>query len=140
MIRKPLWLGAAVLLWTGVAWGGRIGLLTDGDGWPDLLRIGGSLLIGLVTAIALAVPSLRSRSAPLLYVFSVWTTALWLRSMVVNWSGSGSLAFKLVHTVLAAGFFSLAYLVWRAVRTARAEETGSPAPEVSDLQGPRHSG
>jgi hypothetical protein len=105
MISNPLWLAAGVLLWTGVAWGGRIGLLTDGDGWSDLLRIGGSLLLGMVTPIALAVPSLRSRSAPLFYLFGIWTTGLWLRSMVVNWTGSGSLPFKLVHTILAAGFF-----------------------------------
>lgn len=130
MIRKPLWLAAGVLLWTGVAWGGRIGLLTDGEGWTDLLRIGGSLLIGLVTAIALAVPLLRSRSSPLLYIFSIWTVGLWARSMVVNWSGSGGLPFKLVHTVLAAGFFGLAYLVWRVARS-RPEETA----DMSEVTG-----
>ncbi|MEX1091584.1 MAG: hypothetical protein WEF28_00365 [Acidimicrobiia bacterium] len=135
MIRKPPWLAAGVLLWTGVAWGGRIGLLTDGDGWSDLLRIGGSLLLGLVTVIALAVPSLRSRSAPLFYLFSIWTAGLWLRSMVVNWSGSGSLPFKLVHTVLAAGFFGLAYLVWSAARTAREEEPHPVPPEASESPG-----
>jgi hypothetical protein len=124
MTRNPLWLAAGVLLWTGVAWGGRIGLLTDGDGWSDLLRIGGSLLLGMVTPIALAVSSLRSRSAPLFYLFGIWTTGLWLRSMVVNWTGSGSLPFKLVHTVLAVGFFGFAYLVWRTSRATHAGETG----------------
>ena len=128
MIRKPLWLAAGVLLWTGVAWGGRIGLLTDGDGWTDLLRIGGSLLLGLATAIALAGPTLRSRAAPLCYLFSIWTVGLWLRSMVVNWAGSGSLPFKLVHTVLAVGFFGLAYLVWKVARTAREEQTAPVSP------------
>ena len=131
MIGKPTWLAAGVLVWTALAWGGRIGLLTDGEGWSDLLRIGGSLLLGLVTAIVLAVPSLRSRAAPLFFLFSIWTTGLWLRSMVVNWSGSGSLAFKLVHTVLAAGFFGLAYLVWRTARIAPAEETPPVSPEMS---------
>lgn len=131
MISKtPLWLAAGVLLWTGVGWGGRIGLLTDGDGWTDVLRIGGSLLVGLVTAIALAVPSLRSRSSALFYVFAIWTAGLWLRSMVVTWTGSGTLPFKLVHTVLAAGFFGLAYLVWRAARTAR--DVLSPPIERSE--------
>ncbi|CAN5855839.1 hypothetical protein BH23ACT4_BH23ACT4_03570 [soil metagenome] len=117
MIRKPLWLAAGVLLWTAVAWGGRIGLLTDGEGWTDLLRIGGSLLLGLVTAIALAVPSLRPRSTPLFYLFAIWTAGLWVRSVVVTWTRSGSLPFRLVHTVLAAGFFGLAYLVWRLARS-----------------------
>lgn len=133
MIRKPLWLAAGVLLWTGVAWGGRIGLLTDAEGWFDLLRIGGSLLIGLVTAIALAVPSLRTRAAPLFYLFSIWTAGLWLRSMVVTWTGSGSVPFKLVHTVLAAGFFGLAYLVWKVARS-RAEDTSALSPEGSEVR------
>ena len=131
MISKTLWLAAGVLLWTAVAWGGRIGLLTDGDGWTDLLRIGGSLLIGLATAIALAMPSLRPRSAPLFYLFAIWTVGLWLRSMVVTWTGSGSLPFKLVHTVLAAGFFGLAYLVWKVARS-REEDTAALSPEVSE--------
>lgn len=121
MTRNPTWLAAGVLSWTGIAWGGRIGLLTDSEGWTDLLRIGGSLLIGLVTAVALAVPSLRLRSAPLFYLFSIWTAGLWLRSMVVTWTGSGSLPFKLVHTILAAGFFGLAYLVWRVARSREGE-------------------
>lgn len=116
MIRAPGWLALAVLVWTAVAWGGRIGLLTDGDGWSDLIRIGGSLLLGLATAVALAIPTLRLRSAPLFYSFGIWTVALWLRTMLVNWAGSGSLPFKLVHTILAAGFFILAYLVWRYAR------------------------
>ncbi len=138
MNRNPLLLAAGVLLWTGVAWGGRIGLLADGDGWTDLLRIGGSLLLGLVTAIGLAVPSLRPRATPLFYLFSIWTLGLWLRSMVVTWTGSGSLPFQLVHTVLAAGFFGLAYLVWKVAR-GRAVETAPPTPEVSEVEGPRHS-
>lgn len=138
MIRKPLLLAAGVLLWTVVAWGGRIGLLTDGEGWFDLLRIGGSLLIGLVTAIALAISSLRPRSAPLFYLFSIWTAGLWLRSMVVTWTGSGSLPFQLVHTVLAAGFFGLAYLVWRVASTR--DDDNADAATGAPLAGPRPSG
>ena len=126
MIRKPTWIAAGVLLWTGVAWGGRIGLLTDGDGWSDLLRVGGSLLFGLLTAIAVAVPSLRSRSAPLFYLFSIWTVGLWLRSMVVNWSGTGSLPFKLVHTFLALGFLILVVSVWGFARELTEKREGRP--------------
>ena len=113
-------------MWTGVAWGGRIGLLTDGDGWSDLLRVGGSLLFGLLTAIAVAVPSLRSRSAPLFYLFSIWTVGLWLRSMVVNWSGTGSLPFKLVHTFLALGFLILVVSVWGFARELTEKREGRP--------------
>ena len=132
MNRNPLLLAAGVLLWTGVAWGGRIGLLTDGDGWTDLLRIGGSLLLGLATAIGLAVPSLRPRATLLLYLFSIWTVGLWLRSMVVTWTGSGSLPFQLVHSVLGAGFFGLAYLVWKVAR-GRTAEAAPLSPEVSEV-------
>ncbi|MEX1037752.1 MAG: hypothetical protein WDZ96_02725 [Acidimicrobiia bacterium] len=128
MTRAPVWLALSVLVWSGVAWGGRIGLLTEADGWSDLIRIGGSLLLGLATAVALFVPSLRVRSAPLFYSFAIWTVVLWLRSMVVNWSGSGNLPFKLVHTILAAGFFILAYLVWRYAReSGRSSRGSSPA-------------
>jgi hypothetical protein len=128
MIGKPAWVAAGVLLWTLVAWGGRIGLLTDGDGWADLLRIGGSLLFGLATALALAVPSVRLRGVPLFYFFCLWTAVLWGRGLVVNWSGTGSLPFKLVHTVLAIGFFILIVPVWGFARETE------PKLEVSPVQ------
>jgi hypothetical protein len=126
MIGKPTWIAAAVLVWTAVAWGGRIGLLTDGDGWSDLLRIGGSLLVGLATSIALAVPSLRPRAVPLFYVFFVWTVVLWVRSLVVNWTGTGSLPFKVVHTVLAIGFFILVVSVWGFAHDSTEKREGGP--------------
>jgi hypothetical protein len=40
----------------------------------------------------------------------LFTVILWVRSLIVNWAGDGTLPFKLVHTVLAIGFFALA--VW----------------------------
>lgn len=113
---RPFWLGAAVLVWTLLAWGGRIGLLTDGDGVFDAVRIGGSILIGLATAAVLVFPGLRGRANLVLYGFIVWTVGLWARSLIVNWSGSGSVPFKLVHTVLAAGFLVLVVGVWSSAR------------------------
>jgi hypothetical protein len=73
------------------------------------------------------------------YLFAFWTTALWLRSMVVTWTGSGSLPFKLVHTVLAIGFFILAYLVWKVARSRTGDEPAL-SPEVSGVGGSRNSG
>ena len=35
---------------------------------------------------------------------------IWLRSLLTVWTGEQTLAFKLVHTVLALGFLALAYL------------------------------
>jgi hypothetical protein len=126
MIGKPAWVAASVLLWTLIAWGGRIGLLTDGHGWADLLRIGGSLLVGLATALALAVPSVRPRAVPLFFFFCLWTAVLWGRTMIVNWSGAGSLPFKLVHTVLAIGFLILIGSVWGFARESKPELEASP--------------
>lgn len=106
-------LAAAITLWTLLAWGGRIGLLTSDEGVGAWVRIGGSLLIGLFTAAALVIPRLEPVRRPTLYVFALFTVALWIRSLVVNWTGDGSMPFKLVHTVLALGFFALS--AWAVV-------------------------
>jgi hypothetical protein len=84
------------------------------------------VLIGLATAIALAVPSVRLRTGPLFYLFSVWTVVLWVRSLVVNWTGTGSLPFKLVHTVLAIGFFILVVSVWGFAHDSTEKREGGP--------------
>lgn len=102
-------LAIAITVWTLVAWGGRIGLLTSGEGVGAWLRIGGSLSIGLLAATTLVFPQLEEARKPALIVFAVFTVVLWLRSLIVNWVGDGSLPFKLVHTVLALGFFALAW-------------------------------
>jgi hypothetical protein len=126
MTKKPTRIAAGLLAWTVVAWGGRIGLLTDGVGSADFLRIGGSLLIGLATALALAMPSVRLRALPMYYVFCVWNVVLWGRSLVVNWTGTGSLPFKLVHAVLAIGFFILVVSVWGFAHDSTEKREGRP--------------
>jgi hypothetical protein len=118
-------LAIAITAWTLAAWGGRIGLLTSGEGFGAWLRIGGSLIIGLFAAAALTVTPLEPARRPVLIVFSVFTVVLWIRSLIVNWAGDGTLAFKVVHTVLAAGFFALA--LW-AYGFATSETGGSPQP------------
>lgn len=116
-------LAIAITVWTLVAWGGRIGLLTSGEGIGAWLRIGGSLGIGLFAAAALAFPQLENARRPALILFSVFTLVLWVRSLIANWVGDGSLTFKLVHTVLALGFFALAW--WAYSYAASAVETAS---------------
>lgn len=101
-------LGVAIAVWTVAAWGGRIGLLTSDEGLGAWLRIGGSIVIGLFAAATLLVPQLEAARRPALIVFAVFTVVLWARSLFVNWTGDGSMAFKMVHTVLALGFFALA--------------------------------
>ena len=119
-------LAISITVWTLAAWGGRIGLLTgDEGGLGTWIRIGGSIVVGLSASATLVIPQLEGVRRPVLIVFSVFTVALWSRSMIVNWTGSGSLAFKLVHTVLAIGFFALA---WWAFSVAVGKGVAPSAP------------
>ena len=117
-------LAGLIVAWTLIAWGGRVGLLVGGEGWTSWVRIGGSLMLGLLAAAVLVLPGWRGLSRPILVTFSAWTVLLWGRSLIVTWTGSGSLAFKLVHTVLAAGFFALAVWAWRT--TTRSDSISTP--------------
>jgi tellurite resistance protein TehA-like permease len=126
-------LGIAIAVWTLAAWGGRIGLLTSEEGLSAWIRIGGSLLIGLFASATLLIPQLAGARKWALIVFSVFTVVLWARSLIVNWAGDGSLPFKLVHTVLALGFFALA---WWAFTFA----TGSSSSEVPAVEAEQDAG
>ena len=124
-MRVPLAIGISV--WTLAAWGGRIGLLTSGEGWDAWLRIGGSVLIGLFAAATLIFPRLESVRRPTLIVFAVFTVILWTRSLVVNWTGDGSMPFKIVHTILAVGFFALVTGAVALAHTPSSESGAEPA-------------
>lgn len=123
-------LAIAIGVWTLVAWGGRIGLLTSGEGLGAWLRIGGSLVIGIFATAALLVPNLEPARKPALVVFSVFTVLLWIRSLIVNWMGNGSMPFKLVHTVLALGFFALAWWALSYVTTASSDQPEAMAGQA----------
>jgi hypothetical protein len=117
------WLGAAILAWTLLAWGGRVTLLTVGDDWLDWVRIGGSVVVGVAVGLVLLLSPVGTQLKPWLYGFAGWTAVIWTRSMIVNWAGSGALGFKVVHTVLALGF---ALLIWWAVAFARGNLVSGP--------------
>lgn len=119
MSERPRLLAAAILAWTVIAWGGRVGLLTSGDDWADITRIAGSIVVGVAAAVALYAGRPGRWMRATLYGFVIWTVAIWGRSLVVNWTGPGSLPFKLVHTVLALGFLSLSVWVWATARAIR---------------------
>ena len=121
-------LGVAIALWTIVAWGGRIGLLTSDEGVGAWLRIGGSFAVGLFAAATLLIPQLESARRPALVAFALFTVVLWVRSLIVNWMGDGSLPFKLVHTVLALGFLALAW--WAVSLVTSPPETGPEATQT----------
>lgn len=124
-------LGIAIAVWTLAAWGGRIGLLTSGEGLWAWVRIGGSLAIGLFAAATLLIPQLEGARRWALILFSVFTVLLWARSLWVNWAGDGTLPFKLVHTVLAVGFFALA--AW-AFAFATGQVGSDPEPATVTAQ------
>jgi len=126
--RQQWYLAGAIPAWTLIAWGGRIGLLTGGESWSSTVRIGGSLLIGVATSLVLVIPKLNRAIVPVLYLFALWTVINWGRSLIVNWTGSGSIPFKMVHTILGVGFFVLAAL---AARTA-ARSNAIPGPDERD--------
>lgn len=130
--RRRWALAVVVVVWTLVAWGGRIGLLTGAEEWTSTLRIGGSLLIGLAAAAVLVFPQLAPMARPVLYLFAAWSVVVWTRGLIVNWSGSGSLPFKLVHTVLAIGFYLIA---WWAVAAARSDPVAGPDEGDGEEQG-----
>jgi hypothetical protein len=113
-------LAVAIVVWTLAAWGGRIGLLTSDESVWSWVRIGGSLLVGLLAAATLVLAPLQDVRRPVLIVFAVFTVVLWVRGLVVNWIGDGSLSFKLVHTVLGLGFFALAWWAWTLATSAEA--------------------
>jgi hypothetical protein len=102
-------LAVAIAVWTLAAWGGRIGLLAGGEGVGAWVRIGGSFVVGLFAAATLVIPQLQGARKPALIVFALFTVVLWVRSLIVNWAGDGTMPFKLVHTALAVGFFALAW-------------------------------
>jgi hypothetical protein len=99
-----------------IAWIGRVILLTPGDYWLDWARVVGSLAVGLIAGLLLIIPVPRGWARTGIYVFSVWTIVVWARSLLVNWMGSGTMAFKLIHTALALGF---GLLVWWGLSMSR---------------------
>lgn len=123
VFNRGRWLGVAILGWTLLAWGGRIGLLDRSDGWADWARIYGSIIVGVVVAVVLWLRPPSRIQLGGLYLFAAWTAVIWVRSMVVNWTGGGTFAFKLVHTALAVGF---ALLTWLAISFARRDLVSRP--------------
>lgn len=128
-------IGWTVLVYTLASWGGRIGLLTEADA-ADLtswIRIVGSLVVGLAAAIALI---WGRRVRPMAVVFAVFTTFIWVRSLISVWTTPNSLGFQLVHSVLAALWFVLVVLTLRAAQATRSgvgeAVTGVPGATIPD--------
>jgi hypothetical protein len=115
-VSPPRLLAVAVLAWTAVSWGGRIGLLTEAEAADafTLVRVYGSIALALAVAAGLWWRTAWHRGIG--WVFAAWTVALWARALVVAWTDPPSTGFAVVHTVLALGWFALSSLVVRDVR------------------------
>lgn len=102
---------AGVLVLTLASWGGRMALLIGAPAPDDVLRIGGSVLVGLGTAAVLAwrgdVPTWLAGA------FVGWNVVVWTRAVVVAWLTPPSLAFALVHTALGIAWAGTCWAVWR---------------------------
>lgn len=129
--RRRSILAAGIVVWTAVAWGGRIGLLVGGEDLWAWVRIGGSIGLALLAGAALVLAPTARWTGWLLAVFAGWTFVIWGRSLIVNWIGPGSLPFKLVHTLLAAGFFAIAWWAWRRSKQQTGLRTGPAVRSVS---------
>ena len=118
-------LGVASVVWTLVVWLPRIGIIPVTNAW-DLARIAGSIGLGLLAGYVLF------RSGParntVLWSFGVWSIVVWGRSLWNYWTLDNPLDLRLVHTVLAAGFFYLAARAFAATRSG-------PIPEPNQSDG-----
>lgn len=119
-----LWSGAAAV-WTFIAWGNRIGLLTGderSEPWT-WIRVGGSLLFG---AILLVVALMLWRGGEpagwmraVFVSFLVLMLAIWTRSAISVLGGDESIGFKVVHVVLALISVGFGVVLVRQVQRLR---------------------
>ncbi len=120
-----------VLVWAGITWGTRIGLLTDAEAADPVtwLRVAGSL----VTAALAAGSLLRSRPAlarPAVALYGLWAVGTWGTSLLDVWTDPHPTGFRVVHTVLAVVTWTVAATAMRAAGLGP-EAAASPEPSGS---------
>ena len=106
-------LGLVIVVWTLAVWLPRIWIIPVGDLW-ELIRIVVSIAVGLGAAFALVRPGRYANF--LLLAFPVWSVGVWGRTLWNYWTLNNPPELRLVHTLLAIGYF---YLAWRVFRTVR---------------------
>jgi hypothetical protein len=106
-------LSLVIVVWTLVVWLPRIWIIPVGNPW-ELIRIVVSIAVGLGAAFALVRPGRYANF--LLLAFSVWSAGVWGRTLWNYWTLDNPPELRLVHTLLAIGYF---YLAWRVFRTGR---------------------
>lgn len=116
----------AIAGWTALTWGGRVNLLTGDEASDPVtwMRVGGSIVVGAVAALAAwrAADGQRGWVVAALGTYAVWNLMIWGSSMVTTWQGDYTMAFKLVHSVLAGGSLALAGIAAGVAVRARRQE------------------
>ncbi len=107
-----------MVAWAAITWGTRIGLLTDAEAADPVtwLRVGGSLLTALAAAAALVLVAVPT---PVVAVYGLWAVGVWGTSLFRVWTEPHPTGFRVVHTLLAAVTWAVA---WWALRAARGSE------------------
>lgn len=121
-------LAAVIGVWAAVTWGGRIGLLAGDETFVSKARIAVSLAVALLAVVAILTRATWVPYAVGLY--SGTNLLVWSTSVVsVLGDPSSSVAFKLVHLVLAAVSIGIAATAWVLVisRSGPASERRSGA-------------
>ncbi len=123
-------LGIVILAWALLSWGGRVGLLTGPES-GDLVvwfRIAGSLATAAIVGLALLASA--SWLGPAAWLYAVVAGVVWSTSLVSVWTDpTTGMAFRLVHSALAAVSVSLAVL---AVRESR-QPAGTSADSADGI-------
>jgi hypothetical protein len=111
--------------WTAFVWTTRVrNIVGDGGSGLDLALAGSMAVLGV--AVGAVAWRARPRLAPVLAVAVVATVVTWaLRTPLILLDPEHPLAFKAVHSALAAVSVALALVAWRAAGARR------PAPSRS---------
>jgi hypothetical protein len=131
-LRLRPWPVTALVAWTFFCWGNRIPLLwssstqTYGEKVRGTIPIAVFLLLAVVAFVAVvrSGENLAGRPRTAALVLAVWSAGYWVVRLPFLLANPHPLAFKAVHTVLAAVSVGLGVWVWRRLgRRPQAEGT-----------------
>ena len=115
-------------LWTVAVWASRAGLLEADATAFAISRVWVTLALGVLLLIGAARPNHRYTTATML-LYAAWMVVVWIPSLVSVLGGDESLAFQLVHVVLA-----LVSLGSGALVAAQARRQATQTPITTSTQ------
>ncbi len=128
---------AALSAWSLFTWGNRIHLAWGDDGLDVGDKVVATVPVAVFCALAVASAVVVVRSGPVLEGggrllvrgLAAWTIGYWVVRLPLILLGDASVAFEVVHGLLAAVSVALAAATWRATpATTGAGGGGSPRP------------